>query len=51
MTTNNVVKIRHSVCRMMVAVSWDAGFEKFDVTPGGGGRAGVSGVIIEGSIV
>jgi hypothetical protein len=50
MTMKRVVKVRHSVWRTMVAVSWVSGFTKFEVTPVGGGMAGVSSVLIEGSI-
>jgi hypothetical protein len=50
MTMKNVVKVRHTVCKTIVAVSWESGFTKFGITPGEGGKAGVSGVIIEGSI-
>jgi hypothetical protein len=51
MARKRVTRVRHIECNMILVVLCEGGFTKFGTTPGGGIKAGVSGVIIDGSIV
>lgn len=51
MAKKRVTRVRHIECSIILAVSCEGGFTKFGTMPGGGIKAGVSGVVIDGSIM